>query len=68
MPDPEETPEIRLIGVDGPELVEPARAILREYADSLSVDLRFQNFEYELATLPGDYAPPLGRLLSLIHI
>ena len=53
---PDETPEIRLIGLDSPELVEPVRAILREYADSLSVDLRFQNFEYELATLPGDYA------------
>ena len=63
MPDPDETPEIRLIALDGAELVEPTRAILREYADSLSVDLRFQNFEYELATLPGDYAPPLGRLL-----
>ncbi len=63
MPDSDETPEIRLIGLDGPELVEPARAILREYAESLSIDLRFQNFEYELATLPGDYAAPQGRLL-----
>ena len=63
MPEPDEPPEIRLIGLDGPELVEPTRAILREYAESLSIDLRFQNFEYELASLPGDYAPPQGRML-----
>ncbi|MGA3190370.1 MAG: GNAT family N-acetyltransferase [Bryobacteraceae bacterium] len=39
------------------------RAMLREYAAWLEVDLCFQNFEQELAELPGDYAPPRGRLL-----
>jgi putative acetyltransferase len=39
------------------------RAMLREYAAWLEVDLCFQNFEQELAGLPGDYAPPSGRLL-----
>jgi GNAT superfamily N-acetyltransferase len=39
------------------------RAMLREYAAWLEVDLCFQNFEQELAELPGDYAPPGGRLL-----
>jgi putative acetyltransferase len=39
------------------------RAMLREYAAWLEVDLCFQNFEQELARLPGDYAPPRGRLL-----
>jgi len=63
MPDSDPAPEIRLVGLDAPDLVEPARAILREYAESLAIDLRFQNFEYELATLPGDYAAPQGRLL-----
>jgi GNAT superfamily N-acetyltransferase len=38
------------------------RAMLREYAAWLEVDLCFQNFEQELAGLPGDYAPPRGRL------
>ena len=39
------------------------RTMLREYAAWLEVDLCFQNFEQELAGLPGEYAPPRGRLL-----
>ena len=56
-------PEIRLVHVDGPPLIAPAREILRDYARSLAIDLCFQNFEAELAALPGEYAPPGGRLL-----
>ena len=39
------------------------RVLLREYADWLGIDLSFQDFEKECANLPGDYAPPSGRLL-----
>lgn len=57
------TPEIRLLTPDTPELLDAARAILREYAETLGFDLCFQGFETELETLPGDYAPPGGTLL-----
>ena len=39
------------------------RDIFQEYANSLSVDLDFQGFDAELASLPGEYAPPRGALL-----
>ena len=42
--------------------INQAREIFREYQLSLGVDLCFQDFENELATLPGKYAPPQGRL------
>jgi GNAT superfamily N-acetyltransferase len=56
-------PEITLVRVDSIDLIEPAREVLREYAASLAIDLCFQNFEAELASLPGDYAAPSGQLL-----
>ena len=55
--------------VDGhPEDLLPAvRELFAEYADSLEVDLSLQDFESELAELPGDYAPPGGRLLLALE-
>lgn len=50
-----------------PEQVEIVRSLMREYQQRLGVDLSFQGFEAELATLPGSYAPPNGRLLIAWH-
>jgi len=56
-------PIVELMTPTTPELLDATRAIFRDYAKSLDVDLCFQNFEAELATLPGDYAPTQGALL-----
>jgi ribosomal protein S18 acetylase RimI-like enzyme len=56
-----------VVPADTPARVEAARALFLEYAGSLGVDLGFQGFDRELAALPGDYAPPHGRLLLALR-
>ena len=45
------------------ENIEDAQALLREYEVFIGIDLCFQNFKGEVASLPGNYAPPEGSFL-----
>ncbi len=53
--------EIRHAAV--PDDIPVVAQLFREYADALGIDLCFQDFDSELASLPGKYAPPRGRLM-----
>lgn len=57
------TPHIQLITPTSTVEFEATKQIFREYATGLGIDLCFQDFDAELADLPGDYAPPRGALL-----
>jgi ribosomal protein S18 acetylase RimI-like enzyme len=54
---------LSFVQADSPDQIAQARELFLEYAESLGFSLCFQSFDKELAGLPGDYAPPAGRLL-----
>lgn len=58
---------MNIIPATNPEEIQTARELFREYSTWLAADLCFQNFEKELAELPGSYAPPNGRLLLAVE-
>ena len=60
---PESSASPQFITPVTPAQRDATRAIFKEYAVQSGVDLCFQNFDAELAGLPGDYAAPQGCLL-----
>lgn len=54
---------IRIVHASTPVQLRDVRALFLEYATSLGFDLCFQDFDHEVASLPGAYAPPRGLLL-----
>jgi len=60
---PSAVPRLCLIQAESPSQIEKVRQLFLEYAQSLGFSLCFQSFDKEVAGLPGDYAPPDGRLL-----
>jgi putative acetyltransferase len=51
-----------LVAASSPEALATCRELFTEYQRGLGVSLCFQGFDAEVAGLPGDYAPPRGRL------
>ncbi|MDQ2976652.1 MAG: GNAT family N-acetyltransferase [Acidobacteriota bacterium] len=58
---------MKLIQAKSPEEIQQVRKLFEEYVTWLGINLCFQNFDKEVAELPGDYAPPSGRLTLAIE-
>jgi GNAT superfamily N-acetyltransferase len=54
---------VNIISAKTQEDIRIARQLFVEYQRCLGFDLSFQDFDHELACLPGQYAPPAGCLL-----
>jgi putative acetyltransferase len=53
---------MQILPAHDPESLPTIRSLFEAYAAEIRVDLCFQGFAAELASLPGHYAPPGGRL------
>ena len=59
--------KLRISPASSAEKVDQARELFKQYEAGLGISLCFQNFEQELFQLPGDYAPPDGRLMLAFY-
>jgi ribosomal protein S18 acetylase RimI-like enzyme len=46
-----------------PDELAQVKSLFSAYASSIGIDLTFQDFDRELAALPGEYTPPSGCIL-----
>jgi putative acetyltransferase len=54
---------LKIVDAHDPERLDDIRELFSEYVKSLGFGLDFQDYEREYEELPGEYAPPEGRLL-----
>ena len=52
-----------IVEVQSEENLRQVKKMFEDYGSSLEINLDFQDFDQELANLPGDYSPPDGSLL-----
>jgi len=57
---------INIVEANTKELIEQAKELIREYAQSLEFDLAFQDFNKEMEDFPGQYASPKGCLYIVL--
>jgi GNAT superfamily N-acetyltransferase len=55
-------PRIRITEVRAESDIAAVRELFVEYAAAIAIDLEYQGFSAELASLPGKYSPPTGEL------
>ena len=59
---------MKIIQAQSEHEIQQVRELFAEYVAWLGINLCFQNYEKELAELPGDYAPPSGRLWLVLDV